>query len=153
MCVLFLMLFVMSNASLKKVKSQNSGVELKFLAFSIGMIWFDMLHLDGKGKKYTVSYLSLLYEKFETFIRRFAIHGLKLENMHVIFIVSVIVTSLFHYFKISIIIFCLVFVNFFFISILLVPPLVLFIFPPIFLLFRNPLLSLLASFTDTLPSM
>ena len=89
-----------------------------------------MLHLDGKGKKYTVSYLSLLYEKFETFIRRFAIHGLKLENMHVIFIVSVIVTSLFHYFKISIIIFCLVFVNFFFISILLVPPLVLFIFLP-----------------------
>lgn len=124
MCVLFLMLFVMTNASLKKVKSQNSGVELNFLAFSIGMIWFDMLHLDGKGKKYTVSYLSLLYEKFETFIRRFAIH------MHVIFIVSVIVTSLFHYFKISIIIFCLVFVNFFFISILLVPPLVLFIFLP-----------------------
>lgn len=50
----FFMSPAMANATLETLKAQNSGMELKVSTFSLGMIWFDMLHSDGEGREVTL---------------------------------------------------------------------------------------------------
>merc|ERR1711865_670322 len=50
----FFMSPAMANATLETLKAQNSGMELKVSTFSLGMIWFDMLHSAGEGREVTL---------------------------------------------------------------------------------------------------